>query len=232
MKNWIKLANGDYEAKREQGEFRLFKVRIQGKERWKIRWWRYDHTDHFILGYRKTLKEAKEACEKTKRWGMVKVKTLLIQAAKEMGWKPLDETLEVLLSCFNHVESELSVDHFPILESEQVETDSGIVAFMDLKYHVIRFRAVYSCDLGKQQSYRLYPTYIKTKGGTLLVQYLRFTEQKKMDDYSDYELKYYNVLLAGTKAECCLSTGEYEDAEKYTAEYKRLIGELCGGRKL
>lgn len=231
MKTWERLENGDYVAKREQGEFRLFKVRMQGSTRWKIRWWKFDHTDHIIFGYRKTLEEAKKFCESTKRWGMVKVKDLLVRAAKDMGWKPIGETIYTLLTFFNHVESELSVDHFPIVAEEEVYTDTGYVAFKDLKYRVIRFKAVFS-DFGESQKYKIFPTYIKTKPGDLVVQYYRYAETKSLDDASDYALKYFDVLLAGTKAECCLATGEYEDAEKYTAEYKRLISELCGGRKL
>lgn len=128
-----------------------------------------------------------------------------------------------LLRCFNLVENELAIDYLPLYAEEEVETDTGAVFFAFLSKPVVRVIRV--CDeWGNDAPFRLFPEYIKTQAGKIVVRYTYTPEEKGLEDDCDFPAYASLRLFAyGIASEYSLASGLFEESAVWDKKYKDAI---------
>ena len=163
------------------------------------------------------------------------VKEIILAAAGELGLTEkvqayLDgasengkaET-EKLLHCFNLVENELALDYLPLYAEEEIETLSGAVYYSEFSKRVVRILRVIG-ESGNAVSFKLFPEFLKTQGGKIIVAYTYAPSEKGLDGESDYILQASVRLFAyGIAAEYSLAIGAFDDAAVWDKKYKDAI---------
>ena len=162
------------------------------------------------------------------------VQEVLLEAAQRLGiekevQKYFDgdsadgKAAEVLLNCFNIVENELALDYLPLYAEDEIETELGQVYYSKLSKSAVRILSA-TDEWGNRAKFKLFPKYLLTQPGKVVIRYTFTPEKKEMDDDSDFILQASSRLLAlGIAAEYCIATGLYEEAEIWDKKYKNAI---------
>lgn len=162
------------------------------------------------------------------------VQEVLLEAAQRLGIEAEvqgyfngtssdGKTAELLLNCFNIVENELALDYLPLYAEDEVESELGQIYFSKLSKSAVRILSV-TDEWENRVKFKLFPKYMLTQPGKVLVRYTFTPEKKEMDDDSDFILQASSRLLAlGIAAEYCIATGLYEEAEIWDKKYKNAI---------
>ncbi len=130
---------------------------------------------------------------------------------------PIDCEKDDLLTCFNIVEGELSLDYFPLYATHKC--DAKTVYYADFEYNPIR---IVDCNC----KFKIYPQYIEAKNVITEVKYTYFPKKKDIYSECEYDEKYFNCLVYGTISEYLISQGFYEEADLWNRKYKKQIQEL------
>ena len=128
-----------------------------------------------------------------------------------------------LLRCFNVVEHELAVDFLPLKTEEQMETDTGAIAYETLSKKAVQIVKVLD-EWGMAVRYDTYGSYFKTRVGKVTVVYTYEPEEKAFGEESDFQRVASKRLFAyGIAAEYCLKAGLYDEASVWDKKYKEAI---------
>ncbi len=131
--------------------------------------------------------------------------------------------LELLLACFQRVESELALDYLPLMAEDEIVTGTGVVEYAQLQREAARIFSVED-EWGEPIKYRLFPTHLKTKSGRLKVIYGYKPREKTIDEVSEYQTDVSKRLLVyGVSAEYCLAVGELSAANIWSEKYKQAV---------
>ena len=165
----------------------------------------------------------------------MKVEEIVLSAAKLLGiydgvsayLYDDDENMEreanLLLSCFNLVESALALDYLPLHAEETLRTATGRLEFSSFNYAPIRIVKVADAN-GNVEPYTLYPQYLKTRAGEWVVTYTYTPNAKEMGDDSDYGfMGASHLFIYGVMAEYCLSEGRLEESTMWEKKFKEAI---------
>lgn len=165
----------------------------------------------------------------------MKVKDVVLSAANVLGIKKgvaayfngesteLEREAELLLNCFNNVESSLAFDYLPLYAEDTVRTATGILEFSELTYSPVRVVSV-ADDLGNAASFEIFPKYLRLEPGRYRLTYTYAPNLKTIDGESDYgTLSCNSLLVYGVLSEYCLAEGRYPDADAWDKKYKRAI---------
>ncbi len=165
----------------------------------------------------------------------ITVKEILLQAATEVGlyesvYSYIEEgnasgeaDTEALLRCFNLVENELALDYLPLYAEETLVTDTGCVYYNEFSRTAVRVVKVED-EWGNEVPFKLFPEYLKTQGGKLLIRYAYAPNKKMLNGESDYRVHASVRLFAyGIAAEYSLSVGLFEEAAVWDKKYKDAI---------
>ena len=111
-----------------------------------------------------------------------------------------------------------------IVDEEEISTDTGRVDFDALKKPVVRFLAVRDV-YGEHLKYDLFVGYLKTKPGTLKLQYTYTpSSEKTLDGTAEIALEVSKRMMAyGVAAEYCFIVGLYEEGEAWAKKYRDSI---------
>jgi hypothetical protein len=128
-----------------------------------------------------------------------------------------------LLRCFNLVENELALDYLPLYAEDEIVTDTGVVYFSELAKRPVRVVEVRDGQ-GNDLSFRLYPEYLKTAVGKIVVRYAYVPEEKGFQEESDFALFASVRLFAyGMACEYLTVNGDFEEAGVWDKKYKEAI---------
>ena len=134
-----------------------------------------------------------------------------------------EKDAELLLTCFNLVESELALDYFPLYAEEELNTFSGRINYSLLAHAVVRIIRVADTE-GNTVDYTLFPDCLKGPVGTLKIYYTYTPKKKTVDKESDFETRVTDRLLSyGIAAEYATAKGLYEEAAIWDKKYKDAI---------
>ena len=134
--------------------------------------------------------------------------------------------VENLLRCFNLVESELALDYLPLYQEEKIKTETGAVYFDNLERAPVRIIRVED-EWGNSCPFKLFPDYLKTQPGNIVVRYSYLPNKKGWGDDSDFTLQTSTRLFAfGMAAEYALSCGRFEEAAIWDKKYKDSIAAM------
>lgn len=130
---------------------------------------------------------------------------------------------ELLLTCFQLIENELSLDYLPLYGEERVKPRLGRVYYSNLSSPVVRIVRVTDLD-GNPVKYRLFPAYIETDLAEVRVLYVYMPADKYFDEEVEQNLAVSERLYAyGMAAEYCIATGLLEEAAIWDKKYKEVI---------
>ncbi|MBO4940552.1 MAG: hypothetical protein J6D30_06015 [Clostridia bacterium] len=165
----------------------------------------------------------------------MKVKEVVYLAAAELGI--LDEVkkfvengtaagkenAEKLLSSFQMVENELAVDYFPLRAEQKVETENGMITYIQLPNNVLRVLYVEN-ESGERIHFRLFVDHLATEKGKVTVGYTYTPKDKSFNDNSDFRLQVTARLMAcGIVAAYMLNAGRFEEWKIWDKKYKNAI---------
>ncbi len=146
-----------------------------------------------------------------------------VNAYLENGDSVGQKDTERLLECFNLVENELALDYLPLYAEETLQSATGSIDFSALSKAAVRILQV-TDEWGNSVKYRLFPDYLKTQPGKLLISYTYTPKRKELGEESDFVLQASSRLFAyGMAAEYSLMTGRYEEAAIWDKKYKEAI---------
>ena len=165
----------------------------------------------------------------------MKVKEVVLTAATELGIVDdvrayIDEgnekgkkQAELLLECFNLVENELALDYLPLCAEDTVDSASGKISYLMMKYAPVRIIKV-TDEWGNSTAFTIFADYLSTQPGRVKISYTYTPNKKKMTDASDFETQVSVRLMSyGVAAEYALATGLFEDAAVWDKKYKEAI---------
>lgn len=133
------------------------------------------------------------------------------------------EKVNLLLHAFNLVENELALNYFPLTYEEVWETGVGTILFSKFQKKVIRILKVQDA-LGNDVDFSLFPTYLKTQPGKVVVRYNYQPKEKKITDSCEFELYVSARLMSyGINSAFCLASGLFEEANVWEKKYKQAI---------
>ena len=128
-----------------------------------------------------------------------------------------------LLRCFNLVENEVALDYLPLLAEEELQSDTGAVHYASFSREAARVVGVYD-EFGNALPFTLFPEYLKTQAGKIVVRYTYLPKAKMLADKSDFVLQASVRLFAyGIAAEYSLASGLFEEAAVWDKKYKNAI---------
>ncbi len=137
------------------------------------------------------------------------------------------EKTQLLLNCFNLVENELALDYLPLTTTEKVQTSTGQVQFSALKNAPVRILKVENRQ-GEEVPFTLYPKYLTSEKGELLITYTYTPEPKTIHDESDFSGNVSARLMAfGMAAEYTMAMGEFQESGLWDKKYKDAIAAIC-----
>lgn len=162
----------------------------------------------------------------------MKVKDVILKAAAEIGvleqatasfaggTANTDKETATLLRCFNLVENEVALDYLPLRAEDILESPLGVVRFAELSNTPARILSV-TDEWGNPLKFKLFPDFLKTQAGKIVVLYTYSPKEKTADEDSDFSLFVGERALAfGVCAEYFLACGLYEQAAVWDAKYK------------
>lgn len=130
---------------------------------------------------------------------------------------------EMLLYCFHLVENELAVDYFPLMAEQEINTQTGKIAFSNFPNVIARIIKVTDKN-GNSIAYQLFPDYLMTQTGKVKVLYSYTPAEKSWDENIDFTLYVSGRLFAyGIAAEYCTVLGRFEEANVWDEKYKDAI---------
>jgi hypothetical protein len=152
------------------------------------------------------------------------VREVISKVAKITGAKPDDEHL---LTAYNLVEQELAGYFFPLATIDKVFfVDDDKIYYNKLHNQAIVIKEI-SDAKGGSVKFKELPEYIKIKknydGKTFYVRYYRMPRLKVIEDASEYNARYYDLMVLGVCAEYWLINGMYEVAKTYSDAYTTAI---------
>ena len=134
-----------------------------------------------------------------------------------------DGDVENLLRCFNLIENELALDYLPLYQEEEIDTKTGAVYFSELRSSPVRIMRVED-EWGNSCPFKLFPDYLKTQAGKIVVRYSYLPKEKTINEQSDFVLQVSTRLFAyGMASEYTLSCGRFEEAVIWDKKYKDAI---------
>ncbi len=173
----------------------------------------------------------------------MKVKECILSAATQLGiGDDIEEYFSgastlgeadalCLLRCFNLVENELALDYLPLFCEDTLESGTGAVFFSELSQAAVRIVKVMD-ERGEELPFTLFPEYLKTQAGKLVIRYTYTPKEKGFEDESSFVL-YASVRLFayGIAAEYALANGLFEEAAVWDKKYKDAIAAAYRSRK-
>lgn len=130
---------------------------------------------------------------------------------------------EALLRCYNNVENELALDYLPLYAEEELETETGVIRYGELSKPVVRILKVTDA-WGNDSAFKLFPEYLKTQAGRVLVRYAYTPTEKSFGDECEFHtLVSLRLFVYGVVAEFCLLGGRYEESAVWDRKYKEAI---------
>lgn len=144
----------------------------------------------------------------------------------------LEKESEILVRCINIVLNEIANEYVPLKKMVEVVTENGIVSYDDFGEVVLDIVEI-TDDYGNKIKYKLYPEYLKTKPGSVNIEYTYLPDKKTLED----EIGYKNgrvsgrIVAYGTAGEYCLINGNYEEAYMWDKRYKDSLTYVTGARK-
>ncbi len=130
------------------------------------------------------------------------------------------KAVELLVACFEKVESELALDYLPLIEEIVLISGTGTVTYASLSKNVARILCVED-EWGESVKYKLFPTYLKTQAGKLKIIYAYAPAKKTIDGTSEYKtLASKRLIVDGMCAEYSLAVGELTAASIWDKKYK------------
>ena len=134
-----------------------------------------------------------------------------------------EEKVKLLLQAFHLVENELALNYFPLTYEEVWETSLGTIPFSSFEKKVVRVLKVQDA-LGNDVDFSLFPTYLKTQPGKVVVRYNYQPIEKELADDCEFELYVSASLMAyGVNSAFCLASGLFEEANVWDKKYKQAI---------
>ncbi|MBQ7948284.1 MAG: hypothetical protein IJ284_00840 [Clostridia bacterium] len=171
------------------------------------------------------------------------VKDIVLAAAQSLGIKTgvsayfdsgdtaCEREAELLLSCFNLVESGLALDYLPLYAEDTLRSANGKVEFSSFAYSPVRILDV-TDSKGNAVAYTLYAKYLKAQSGTLKITYTYTPNKKGIDEESDFDLLTGDhVFVYGVLAEYCLAENMFEEAAAWDKKFKDSIEVIFHTRK-
>lgn len=147
------------------------------------------------------------------------------------GTEDYAKDTELLLTCFNNIESSLALDYVPLYAEDELRTVTGRLEFSSFTYSPVRILGV-ADGLGNAVPYTLYAKYIKTNPGILKVTYTYTPNQKTIDMDSDFDLMSgEHLFVYGVLSEYCLAKGMFEEAAAWDKKFKDSMEFLFHTRK-
>ncbi len=172
----------------------------------------------------------------------MKVKDIVYSAAKSLGvyeeiaayFEKGEETLkregELLLECFNRVESALALEYLPLYAEDTVLTVQDRLEYSALKYSPVRILGVEN-GAGEGVNYKLCATYLKAPAGKLKVTYSYTPDKKDIEGDSEFNLQTAPAMLThGVLAEYCTAEGRLQEAAAWEKKYKEGIAAAFRGQ--
>ena len=169
----------------------------------------------------------------------MKVLDVLLEAADMLGMKDELESYyngdsdtyerqgEQLLTSFHLAECALAMDYVPLYVEDELLTATGRLEFSSFAHPPIRIVEVKN-TAGEALPYTLYPKYLKTSVGRVIVVYAYAPEKKTTEDESDFSmLTSPHVLAYGTLAQYCLANGMFQEAAIWDKKWKDSVEYLC-----
>lgn len=139
------------------------------------------------------------------------------------GQGPGEIAVNSLVRCFNLVENQLALDYFPLYAQDEVETQTGAIAFSELEKPPVRIVKVMD-ENGKSLPWTLFPTYLKTQVGKVSVRYSFTPSEKNINDASEFLLHAsVRMFSYGMASEYFAASGLFEEAAVWNAKYKDAI---------
>ena len=173
----------------------------------------------------------------------MKVKEIVIEAATLLGMKDYIyayfedddyeyyQQAEQLLACLHLAESSLALDYLPLYAEDEVLSTTGKVEFSQLSNSPVRIIDVKNPG-GESLAYTLYPKYLKTSAGRVLVTYSYTPSLKTGEEESDFTgVAAMHVLVYGTLEEYCLANGMLQEAAIWNKKKKDSVEYLCHTEK-
>ncbi len=144
----------------------------------------------------------------------------------------LEKETEILVRCVNIVLNEIANEYVPLKKQAEAVTDNGIVRYEDFNDVLLDIVEI-TDDYGNKIKYKLYPDYLKTKPGTVFIEYTYLPDKKKLDDDIGYKNTRVSgrIVAYGTAGEYCLINGNYEEAYMWDKRYKDSLTYVTGARK-
>ncbi len=136
-----------------------------------------------------------------------------------------EETVNILLYCFNAVEDELARRYIPLNEKEELRSYTGKFKYTDFAHSPVKIKRVLVG--GEQADYELTTQYIAVNADTITVEYEYAPSKKVIEGSSDFKTEVGERLMAlGIAAEFCLINGEIEASELWEKKYRERIDEV------
>ncbi len=168
----------------------------------------------------------------------MKVKDVVLAAAKIIGLhenvaayfdgesQTLKREAELLLECFNRVESSLALEYLPLYAEDELLTADDQVEYSSLTYAPVRILSVVN-GLGEVVKFKLHPKYLKAQAGRLKITYTYTPDVKTIEDDSDFNvLASQSMLVHGVLAEYCMAEGRLDEAAVWDKKYKDAVKTL------
>ena len=164
----------------------------------------------------------------------MKVKDIILTASSYLGVEekvrdfiehrvPSCKEGELLLRCYNLIEKEVAQDYIPLIIEETFQTETGAVyynQFSEQAVRVIKTQDSYGNDI----ACTLFPEYLKTQAGTIVIRYAYKPTDKTVDDDCAFDLRVSQSLLVyGVLTEYCLANGLFEESAVWDKKYKDAV---------
>lgn len=162
------------------------------------------------------------------------VKEIIEKSAELLGVELTDENTETFVRCYNLIETELSIDYFPLRTIDKVLIKDNKIKYTELKNKPSGILSVRDFQ-NEEVKYTIYIEYLELKknynGHYFFVRYNYIPEEKTVDENCDYDCRYEQVFKYGICGEYCLMQGDYETASAFNEKYKKAILERYAKRK-
>lgn len=165
------------------------------------------------------------------------IKEILAQAAFLLGLGEEAERLNQgdysgeetakLLRCYNFVENEIALDYLPLTAEETVSSKGGTIAYSSFSHSPVSVLGV-TDEWGNRVPFDIFPEFIKTVEGTLVVTYTYSPVKKTATEHTEYDARVPAHLLSyGVACEYCLIGGRYEESLVWDRKYKDALLCIC-----
>lgn len=169
--------------------------------------------------------------------GLMTVKDVIVYAFKLLGREDAAENIlngeeldkdsgekqETLLYCYNAVEDELARYYFPLTDTQQFASNSGVYGFDDFNFRPVKILSV-KAD-GKPVKFKIHPKYFRCAEKSVEVEYQYAPDKKQLSDTSAYDgyAVGESLIAAGVLAEYCLISGAVQASKSWESKYREQI---------